>query len=163
MGREIASKTILTNTLASQYLLHKQNMYNLCTQIKQLFPFFKGVHMPLKIYHYPKCSTCRKALKFLDANHIVYTAIDITEKPPTKTELKHMLKHQNGDLRKLFNTSGMQYRELKIKDKLPTMTEKEAIDLLAQNGKLIKRPFLLTEKTGFVGFKEDDWQTLAKT
>lgn len=116
--------------------------------------------MPIKIYQYPKCSTCRKALKFLDANNIDYTAVDITEKPPTKTELKQMLKHQNGELRKLFNTSGVQYRELKIKDKLPTMTEKEAIDLLAQNGKLIKRPFLLTQTTGFVGFKEDLWQDL---
>jgi len=116
--------------------------------------------MPIKIYQYPKCSTCRKALKFLDANNINYTAVDITEQPPTKTELKQMLKHQNGELRKLFNTSGVQYRELKIKDKLPTMTEKEAIDLLAQNGKLIKRPFLLTQTTGFVGFKEDLWQDL---
>ena len=116
--------------------------------------------MSLKIYQYPNCSTCRKALKFLTANNIPHTPIDITEKPPTKTELKQMLKHQNGDLRKLFNTSGMQYRELKLKDKLPTMTEKEAIDLLSQNGKLIKRPFLLTKTTGFVGFKEDAWQTL---
>lgn len=116
--------------------------------------------MPIKIYQYPKCSTCRKALKFLDANNIDYTAVDITEKPPTKTELKQMLKHQNGEIRKLFNTSGVQYRELKIKDKLPTMTEKEAINLLSQNGKLIKRPFLLTQTTGFVGFKEDLWQEL---
>jgi len=113
--------------------------------------------MPLKIYQYPKCSTCRKALKFLDANNISYTSIDITEKPPTKTELKQMLKHQNGELRKLFNTSGVQYRELKIKDKLPTMSEVEALDLLSQNGKLIKRPFLLSNTTGFVGFKEDAW------
>jgi len=116
--------------------------------------------MSFKIYQYPKCSTCRKALKFLDAHNIPYTAIDITENPPTKTELKQMLKHQNNELRKLFNTSGVQYRELKIKDKLPTMTHSEAIDLLSQNGKLIKRPFLLTQTTGFVGFKEDLWQAL---
>jgi arsenate reductase len=116
--------------------------------------------MSLKIYQYPNCSTCRKALKFLNAHNIQYTAIDITENPPTKAELKQMLKHQNGDLRKLFNTSGVQYRELKIKDKLPTMTETEAIDLLSQNGKLIKRPFLLSKTTGFVGFHEDFWQNL---
>ncbi len=68
-----------------------------------------------------------------------------------------MLKHLDGDIRKLFNTSGQQYRELKLKDKLPTMTAAEAIDLLAQNGKLIKRPFLLAEDVGLVGFKEDVW------
>jgi len=114
--------------------------------------------MALKIYQYPKCSTCRKALKFLDAHNIPYTAIDITEKQPTKAELNQMLKHQNGELRKLFNTSGVQYRELKMKDKLPQMSTKQAIDLLAQNGKLIKRPFLLTATTGFVGFQADQWK-----
>lgn len=115
--------------------------------------------MPLKIYQYPNCSTCRKTLKFLDANNITYTAIDITKTPPTKTELRQMLKYQNNDLRKLFNTSGQQYRERDIKSKLPTMTESDAIDLLSQNGKLIKRPFLLTSKTGLIGFKEDLWRT----
>ncbi|MBT3605336.1 MAG: arsenate reductase family protein [Candidatus Latescibacteria bacterium] len=114
--------------------------------------------MPLKIYQYPKCSTCRNALKFLEANNIAYTSIDITEKPPTKAELKQMLKFQKSELRKLFNTSGVQYRELKMKDKLPTMTDAEAIDLLSQNGKLIKRPFLLSKSTGLLGFKEDAWQ-----
>lgn len=68
-----------------------------------------------------------------------------------------MLKFQDGELRKLFNTSGVQYRELKMKDKLPTMTETEAIDLLSQNGKLIKRPFLLTPATGLIGFNENIW------
>ena len=118
--------------------------------------------MSLTVYQYTKCSTCRKALKFLDANNIPYTAVDITEKPPTKTELKQMLKHQEGDLRKLFNNSGVQYRELNVKDKLPTMTETEALHLLSQNGKLIKRPFMLTETRGFVGFKEDIWTRLLK-
>ena len=114
--------------------------------------------MALKIYEYPKCSTCRKALKFLDAEGIDYKSADITETPPSKTQLKAMLKHQDGDIKKLFNTSGMQYRELKIKDKLSWMTDAEAIDLLAGNGMLIKRPFMLAENTGLGGFKEDAWR-----
>ena len=113
--------------------------------------------MSLTVYQYAKCSTCRKALKFLDANNIPYTAVDITEKPPTKAELKQMLKHQDNNLHRLFNTSGVQYRELKVKDQLPTMTETEALHLLSQNGRLIKRPFMLTETSWFVGFKESIW------
>ena len=116
--------------------------------------------MPQKIYEYPKCSTCRKALKWLDAKGIEYTKIDITEKPPTKTELKKMLAHYDGEIRRLFNTSGIQYRELKIKDKLPKMSAAEAIDLLSSNGKLVKRPFVLTKDAGAVGFKEDEWKAI---
>ena len=113
--------------------------------------------MPLKVYQYPKCSTCRKALKWLDAKGIAYDTVDITEKPPSKTELKKMLSHYDGYLRRLFNTSGVQYRELKIKDKLPTMSATDAVDLLSGNGRLIKRPFLLTKDAGVIGFKEDEW------
>ena len=113
----------------------------------------------MKLYQYPKCSTCRKATKFLNDRGIEFKSIDITEKPPAKTELKAMLASYDGEIRKLFNTSGVQYRELKMKDRLPTMSAKEAIDLLADNGKLIKRPFLLNqEKKGIVGFKEQVWQ-----
>ena len=115
--------------------------------------------MPHKIYQYPKCSTCRKALKWLDSQDVSYDTIDITEHPPTKAELKKMLGHYDGDLRRLFNTSGVQYRELKMKDKLPTMSAAEAIDLLSKNGKLIKRPFLLTAKAGAIGFKQDEWES----
>lgn len=116
--------------------------------------------MSLKVYQYPKCSTCRKALKWLDANSVDYTTVDITEKPPTKTELKKMLAHYDGEIRRLFNTSGIQYRELKIKDRLPTMTAAQAADLLSGNGKLIKRPFLLTKDAGLVGFKEEEWRAI---
>ena len=113
----------------------------------------------MKLYQYPKCSTCRKATKFLNDQGIEFKSIDITEKPPAKTELKAMLASYDGEIRKLFNTSGVQYRDLKMKDRLPTMSAKEAIDLLADNGKLIKRPFLLNqEKKGIVGFKEQVWQ-----
>ena len=114
----------------------------------------------MKLYQYPKCSTCRKAVKFLNDNNIEFASIDITQKPPTKAELKNMLVSYDGEIRKLFNTSGIQYRELNMKEKLPTMTVKEAIDLLAGNGKLIKRPFLLNaDKQGVVGFKEEAWNS----
>ena len=118
----------------------------------------------MKFYQYPKCSTCRKAAKFLDQAGVAYQSIDITEKPPTKVELKAMLASYQGDIRKLFNTSGVQYRELKMKDKLPEMSAKQAIDLLAGNGKLIKRPFLLnSDRQGVVGFKQDDWTVFLKS
>ena len=113
--------------------------------------------MPLKVYQYPRCSTCRKALKWLDSKSIDYVAVDITETPPSKKELAVMLGHYDGDLRRLFNTSGQAYRELGIKDKLAGMTKTAAIELLSSNGKLIKRPFLLAENHGLVGFKEDEW------
>lgn len=112
----------------------------------------------MKLYQYPKCSTCRKAVKFLQQHDIEFTSIDITQTPPTEEELTRMLQSYNGEIRKLFNTSGVQYRELKMKDKLPDMSEQEAIQLLAGNGKLIKRPFILKNEIGLVGFKEQDWQ-----
>lgn len=115
--------------------------------------------MPLRVYQYPKCSTCRKALKWLDAKDIAHTDVDITETPPSKAELEKMLAHYDGDLRRLFNTSGQMYRALKIKDRLSAMKRAEAIDLLAANGMLIKRPFVLTDDVGLVGFKEDEWKS----
>ena len=117
----------------------------------------------MKFYQYPKCSTCRKAAKFLKENNVDFTSIDIVETPPSKLELKTMLDSYDGDLRRLFNTSGVQYRELKMKDKLPKMTAAEAIELLSGNGKLIKRPFLLdNNKNGIVAFKETDWSEFLK-
>ena len=114
----------------------------------------------LKVYSYKKCSTCQKALKFLKAKGIEPNVLDITEQPPTKTELETMLAAYDGEIKKLFNTSGIMYRELSIKDKLPTMTKAQAFKLLSQNGKLVKRPFVLKGKKGAVGFKEDEWKTL---
>jgi len=113
--------------------------------------------MLLKVYQYPKCSTCRKALKWLDGRGLGYVAPDITETPPTKKELAAMLGYYDDDLRRLFNTSGQVYRELGIKDKIAGMTKTAAIELLAGNGKLIKRPFPLAGDFGLVGFKEDEW------
>ncbi|MBX2987017.1 MAG: arsenate reductase family protein [Bdellovibrionaceae bacterium] len=114
----------------------------------------------MKVYEYPKCSTCVKALKFLDRKKVGYDRVDITVNPPSKAELKKMLKVYEGDLKRLFNTSGVQYRELKIADRLKGMSEDEALDLLAGNGRLVKRPFVLTGASGVVGFKEDEWKRL---
>ena len=108
------------------------------------------------MYAYKNCGTCRKALKWLDEHGIAYKTLAVRETPPTKTELKRMLK-EVGDIRKLFNTSGGDYKALKLKDKLPKMSEKEALDLLRGNGNLVKRPFALDAKSGVVGFKEDVW------
>lgn len=114
----------------------------------------------VKVYEYSKCSSCRKALQFLDRNKVAYEKVPIVETPPTKGELKKMLALQNGNLKKLFNTSGEVYRAMKIGEKLPSMSESEALDLLASNGKLIKRPFALDGDTGLVGFNEEDWKLL---
>jgi len=113
-----------------------------------------------KIYEYSGCSTCKKALKFLDQKKVSYEKIAIVDQPPTVAELKKMLGYQNGELKKLFNTSGQLYREMKISDKLPSLSEGEALKLLSNHGKLIKRPFLLTEKAGAVGFQEAEWKKL---
>jgi len=113
--------------------------------------------MKPKVYTYRNCDTCRKALKFLTAQGVEFQEIPIREQPPTKAELKRMLEIYGDDLRKLFNTSGLDYKALNMKDKLPTLSADEALNLLNQNGNLVKRPFLLTDKTGLVGFKEDEW------
>lgn len=118
----------------------------------------------MKVYEYSNCSTCKKALKYLDTKKVKYEKLPIVETPPTASELKKMLgylKAEGHGLKKIFNTSGVQYRELGVADKLKDgMTEAEAIALLAKNGKLIKRPFLLTKESGTVGFVEADWNRL---
>jgi Spx/MgsR family transcriptional regulator len=111
----------------------------------------------LKVYEYAKCDTCRKALKFLGARGLAFDKTDITEKAPSKAELKAMLGYV-GDIKKLFNTSGVVYKEMKLSEKVPSMKESEAIDLLASNGRLVKRPFVLGDGFGFVGFKEEEWK-----
>lgn len=113
--------------------------------------------MRVKVYEYSGCSTCRKALKFLDARGVAYATVPIVETPPTKAELKAMLKFA-GDLKRLFNTSGLLYREMRVGERLKTMSEDEALALLAKHGKLVKRPFVLLEDRGLLGFKEDEWK-----
>ena len=116
----------------------------------------------MKLYQYPKCSTCRKAVKFLNEKGLAFESIDITLTPPSVDELELMLSQQ-GDIKKLFNTSGVQYRELDMKTQLPTMSDVDALALLSQNGKLIKRPFLIDDAKalGLVGFKEELWQNVS--
>ena len=117
-------------------------------------------HMDIKVYEYKGCGTCHKALKWLEAKGVQYEKIPIREQPPSKTELNRMLKIYEGNLRRLFNTSGGDYKELNLKDKLSSLTETQAINLLAGNGNLIKRPFVLTKKNGVIGFKEEEWKNL---
>ncbi|MDH5581815.1 MAG: arsenate reductase family protein [Bdellovibrionales bacterium] len=114
--------------------------------------------MALKVYEYKNCGTCKKALKFLDENDLDYKKIAVRETPPSESEIKKMLKYLDGDLKKLFNTSGQDYRAMNLKDKIKTITEKEAISLLTKNGNLVKRPFVLGTGWGTVGFKEEVWK-----
>jgi arsenate reductase len=112
----------------------------------------------MKVFLYEKCGTCRKALKWLDERGILYQAVPIRETPPSKTALKKMLKAKEGQREKLFNTSSKDYREPEVKDRLPNLTDDEAVALLASRGNLIKRPFVLEGKVALVGFKEEEWE-----
>jgi arsenate reductase (glutaredoxin) len=113
--------------------------------------------MMLTVYVYEKCDSCRKAVKWLEARRIPFKTVPIRDQPPSQRELQAMLKSLDGDLGKLFNRSGSDYREMKLKDKLPEMTPADAIKLLSENGNLIKRPFALTRKGGLVGFEATEW------
>ena len=111
----------------------------------------------MKIYTYKNCGSCKKATKWLDAQGIDYDERPIRETPPSVSELKQMLDFQGGDLSKLFNTAGGDYRELNMKLKLPQMSQTDALNLLTGRGNLVKRPFALGDSFGLVGFKEDLW------
>ena len=110
--------------------------------------------------HYPACSTCQKAKKWLTENNIDYTNRLIVEERPTAAELKTWIERSGLPIKRFFNTSGLVYKELKLSEKLPSMSEEEQIALLATNGKLVKRPLLIVENTVLVGFKPDDWERL---
>lgn len=115
----------------------------------------------LKVYEYAKCGTCVKAKKFLKANDVSFQEVPIVDTPPTLDELKKMLEYlkaRGQKINKLFNTSGVLYKEMELSKKLPAMSEDESLDLLAQHGKLIKRPFVLLENDGVVGFNEEEWK-----
>lgn len=115
--------------------------------------------MALRLYQYPKCSSCRKAIKFLNEWGVEYESIDISTSPPTEAELRRMLAAQGNALKKLFNTSGQVYRELNLSQTLPSMDQDEAFKLLAGHGKLVKRPFVLLASGGLVGFKPAEWES----
>ena len=113
----------------------------------------------LKLYAYQGCSTCRDAIKWLRQHDIAFNEIAIRDTPPSVAELRSALDAAGGDLRRLFNTSGLDYRALGMKDKLPSMDLKAALKLLSENGNLVKRPFAIdaTEGIFLVGFKEAEW------
>ncbi|MGN0370507.1 MAG: arsenate reductase family protein [Butyrivibrio sp.] len=106
---------------------------------------------------YPKCSTCQKAKKWLDEHHIEYTQRHIVENNPTYDEIKEWHEKSKMPLKKFFNTSGLLYKELQLKDKLPSMSEEEQLKLLATNGMLVKRPIIVDGDTVLAGFKEAEW------
>ena len=111
---------------------------------------------------YPPCSTCQKAKRWLDDHGIAYEDRHIKQDNPTYEELKEWFTRSGLPLKRFWNTSGLQYRALELKDKLPTMTEEDQLRLLATDGMLIKRPLLVTEQAVLTGFKEAEWETLLK-
>lgn len=113
----------------------------------------------MKVYQYKNCDSCKKALKYLDSQDVSYKSLPIVDQPPSMAELKAMLKYlkaDGGSVKNLFNTSGVQYREMNMSQKLKDgLSEADALKILAKNGKLIKRPFILTKTSGVVGFKPE--------
>lgn len=112
------------------------------------------------LYTYSSCDTCRKAVKWLRAEGIDFHEKPIRETPPTLPELQRMLKFQEGNLKRLFNTAGRDYRAMGLAETFPDLSEREALALLANNGNLIKRPFFLAERVGLVGFEETAWNSV---
>ena len=108
------------------------------------------------VYCYPKCTTCKKALAFLDENHISYETVNIKECPPKEEEIKSWLRYV--DIQKLFNTSGLLYKEWNLKEKLSSYSLEEKIQLLSSNGMLIKRPIAITKNQILIGFREEEWK-----
>lgn len=108
--------------------------------------------------NYPKCSTCRKAKNWLDEHGIEYESRHIIDDNPSADELRKWWNASDLPLKRFFNTSGMKYRELKLKDKLPDMSEDDQLDLLATDGMLVKRPILIGDNTVLVGFKVKEWE-----
>ena len=113
--------------------------------------------MKLKVYAYKNCDSCRKVKKYLDKKGLKYELIPVREQPPTRVELRTMLANYDGNIRKLFNTSGGDYRALNLKEKFANMTDGEAVKLLSENGNLVKRPFAIAGNQGIVGFREVEW------
>lgn len=109
---------------------------------------------------YPKCTTCKKAKKWLEDNHISFTDRHIVEKNPTAEELKNWQKISGLPLKRFFNTSGLVYKERQLKDRLKDMTEEEQLAELSANGMLVKRPLVVGENIVLVGFKEKEWEVL---
>ena len=109
---------------------------------------------------YPKCSTCQKAKRWLEESSVEFEERDIKLNKPTKEELERWIRISNLPVRRFFNTSGLIYKELNLKNRLPEMSDDEMIELLATDGMLVKRPILVADKVVRVGFKQDEWQNL---
>ena len=116
----------------------------------------------IRVYCYNKCSTCRKALKWLEDNNVQFEERAIVEENPTYEELKEWYAKSGLPLKKFFNTSGLIYKDMQLKDKLPTMTEEEQLRLLATNGMLVKRPLVVGDDFVLTGFKEKEWEEKLK-
>ncbi|MFC7335547.1 Spx/MgsR family RNA polymerase-binding regulatory protein [Haloferula chungangensis] len=112
----------------------------------------------MKIYAYKGCDSCRKAIKWLKSRELAFEEIAVRETPPSVAELKKVLASYGGDLKRLFNTAGGDYREMGMKDRLPEMSETDALELLSKHGNLVKRPILLGKDVALVGFKQDEWE-----
>ncbi len=116
--------------------------------------------MPIIFIEYPKCSTCKKAKKWLKQNNIKFEERNIVTETPTVKELTDWIERSGQDIKKWFNTSGLKYKELNLKEKLSNMSDKEKIELLVSDGMLIKRPLLITDSHIIIGFKEEQWKVL---
>ena len=122
----------------------------------------KGKRMKALFVEYPRCTTCKKALKYIKDHNVEVEDRNIVENVPTEAELKEWIERSGLEFKKFFNTSGQLYREMELKDKVKEMSLEEAVSLLATNGMLIKRPILVTEKSVCVGFKEDQYEEVLK-
>lgn len=111
----------------------------------------------IKIYCYPRCTTCQRATKYLDSKSVEYEYINIKDDNPSKETLRGLWQKSGLELKKFFNTSGILYREMELSKRLSSMTDEEKLDLLASDGMLVKRPILITENAVLVGFKESQW------
>ena len=115
--------------------------------------------MTIQFYHYARCSTCVKARRFLEENSISFESIPIVDSPPSKTTLADIHRRSNLPMKALFNTSGQSYRRGDFKNKLPKMSDDEKLTALANDGKLIKRPLLVSTQGVLIGFKHPQWET----
>ena len=118
----------------------------------------KGENMKNIFIEYPKCSTCQKAKKWLETNNVNFEDRHIVEEKPTKEELEKWIKISGREIKRFFNTSGLKYKELNLKEKLSDMSDKEKIELLSSDGMLIKRTLLILRDTVLIGFKEKEWK-----
>ena len=120
------------------------------------------ITLSILFIEYPKCSTCKKAKKWLETNNIEFEDRHIVEYNPTAEELSKWIQRSGKEIKKCFNTSGLKYKELNLKERLPNMTDEEKIKLLASDGMLVKRPIVVCDNGILIGFKEEEWKIIVK-